>query len=249
RISTAAFDSNNQRVLIWDGKTLFTYEQQDANFKLTTEKNWSQDETDIVLAAGHGHAILATEQGQVAVLRADTLEQVKEHTFPDDQPRFAKVSPNGAYGAVLFHSGRLVVLDLKTGTPALSSIVPRRHNVTAIEFNDQQQLVMVRTGKRIETYDLGNASKIETDSLPYSVGENVARFGLDPVYKIFPKPGKVQDTISYVLTGKRTARIDEGGGLQAVQIEVDPWEPIWHGAVFIAVILTVSSLYIYRQDF
>ncbi len=70
-----------------------------------------------------------------------------------------------------------------------------------------------------------------------------------PIYVVNPKPSAVNGLIQHVLTkdnpisfGQQTEELEES------KIAVDLWTPIWSNALFIAVLLTASCIYLYRQD-
>jgi hypothetical protein len=76
------------------------------------------------------------------------------------------------------------------------------------------------------------------------------RYVLVPLYTVFPKPGELDKTVQYLLTGKETQASDpRRGGLTATQEHLHPWSPVWSGALFMMVTLGIGCLYIQRQEF
>ncbi len=69
------------------------------------------------------------------------------------------------------------------------------------------------------------------------------------MYTVFPKPGELDKTVQYLLSGKETADMGEGGDLSTAQKELDPWRPVWSSLVFMVVVLGLGCLYLERQDF
>jgi hypothetical protein len=60
----------------------------------------------------------------------------------------------------------------------------------------------------------------------------------------------LDNTVQYVLTGKRTT--DLGlfqGSLQQRRDDLNPWQPVVSGLVFVGLMLVVSCIYIERHEF
>jgi hypothetical protein len=75
------------------------------------------------------------------------------------------------------------------------------------------------------------------------------RYILSPLYTVLPKPGELDKTVQYLLSGKETKSTDRGGDLAAAQQELHPWRPVWSSLAFMAVMLTLGCVYLERQDF
>jgi hypothetical protein len=80
--------------------------------------------------------------------------------------------------------------------------------------------------------------------------EMVYYYGILPVYTVFPKPGELDNTVQYVLTGKRTTDLGVfRGDLSQRREDLHPWRPVSSGLAFVAVMLLVACIYIERQEF
>ena len=73
------------------------------------------------------------------------------------------------------------------------------------------------------------------------------RYVLDPLYTIFPKPGELDKTFQYLLSGKETE--DSGEDLSMAQQNLNPWSPLLSSALFTLVVLAVACVYIEWQEF
>ena len=86
---------------------------------------------------------------------------------------------------------------------------------------------------------------------PLTTMESVYRYVIRPIYAVFPKPGELDNSISYLLTERET--IDLGGpgrdDLSAAQLKIDPWAPVWSSLMFVLVMLGIACVYLKRQDF
>ena len=86
-------------------------------------------------------------------------------------------------------------------------------------------------------------------SPPLSLMERVYRYAILPLYTVFPKPGELDKTVQYLLSGKETVEVIEGGDLSTAQKELEPWRPVWSSLAFMVVVLTLGCFYLERQDF
>jgi hypothetical protein len=84
---------------------------------------------------------------------------------------------------------------------------------------------------------------------PLSLLERAYRYAILPVYTVFPKPGELDKTVQYLLSGKETAEVDQRSDLSTAQKELDPWRPVWSSLAFMVVVLTLGCVYLERQDF
>lgn len=76
---------------------------------------------------------------------------------------------------------------------------------------------------------------------------------VDPLYTVFPKPGKLNDVVAYLLTddedGPPANRRGRPNRAAARTSPPDIWMPLWSNLAFMAVLLAATSLYVYRRDF
>jgi ABC-type transport system involved in multi-copper enzyme maturation permease subunit len=70
-----------------------------------------------------------------------------------------------------------------------------------------------------------------------------------PIYWIFPKPSSVDATILYCLKLGNDNKLSlDPALLGQTEPTGDPWQPLWSNAAFVAVMLTLCCVYLYRQD-
>jgi hypothetical protein len=79
--------------------------------------------------------------------------------------------------------------------------------------------------------------------------ERAYYYGFSPLYTVFPKPGELDKTVQYILSGKETAETDRRGDLSTAQKHLHPWRPVWSSLAFMVVVLTLGCLYVQRQDY
>ena len=75
---------------------------------------------------------------------------------------------------------------------------------------------------------------------------------LDPLYTNLPKPGELNNLVSYLRTGEDEVVIaEESGpsGLEEERIALDLWTPLWSNVAFLTVMLSFACWRISRRDF
>ena len=72
-----------------------------------------------------------------------------------------------------------------------------------------------------------------------------------PVYTVCPKPGDLDDTVTYLLSGSKSvdANPRERNDLSSARGQLNPWGPVWSSAAFVLVMLVFSCVYLERQEF
>ena len=72
---------------------------------------------------------------------------------------------------------------------------------------------------------------------------------IDPVHTIFPKPGEMENVVTWLMTKQQTIGPDDTDELSASRQVIDIQEPLWSNLAFLAIMLTVTSVLITRRDF
>jgi hypothetical protein len=80
--------------------------------------------------------------------------------------------------------------------------------------------------------------------------ERVYRYGVLPLYTIFPKPGELDNMVAYLLTEQETAAVSpDAENLSAGQVMLNVKGPVWSSLAFTVVMLGLTCLYVRRADF
>lgn len=245
---SAAMDPVSGDVALFDGiKLLLCARQDDGKYKQVADHSFDT-KRDGKLALAADQVFLSEDAG--AVLRFDRQLKPLE-SLPLESAGAAEavaVSADGAYLAIVARDGHLAVLDAKKGTPLALPLVGQG-DIAAAAFQDHDLLAVDRL-TRVTRYELANLKRAAQLDPPMNVAERIYRYALHPLYTVFPKPGQLNETVSYVLTPKETTpgaiRLEDRN---APQPEVDVWGPIWSNLVFLIVVLAVSCAYVSRKDF
>jgi hypothetical protein len=215
------------------------------------ERKWdSQNGADVVLAFGGDTLLVGHESGRISVYDAEDLQPRGEFTVEGkNQPRFAAAAPGGRHFAVVFHHGRLWLYD-HTANQLTRPRVAGQKDISCVSFPAADRLLVADCATRVTQYRIPDCGVEARYSPPLSLVERIHRYGLAPVYTVFPKPRELDKTVEYVLSGKQTGDLGGGGGdLGTAQRNLHPWRPVWSSLAFVAVMLLAGCVYLHRQDF
>jgi hypothetical protein len=203
----------------------------------------------VVLAYGGDTLLVGREDGRLVAYDTATLAPRREFSVEGkNQPRFVTVAPGGRWFAVVFHHGALWIYDRNTNEMFRPRIAGQR-DVSCCLFPAPNRILVADRATRLTEYELPSWQVSRRHSPPLSVIETGYRYILSPLYTVFPKPGELDKTVQYLLSGKETKSTDHGGDLAAAQQELHPWRPVWSSLAFMAVMLTLGCIYLERQDF
>ena len=230
------------RVSVWtptaDGKYESKVEQQPVE----------QADRPATIAIGGDSVLLALDDGEIHMLQVDShLEPYHEPITPtSDTPRLAMANSAGQF-AVLYQTGYLWEIDPKQGT-AHRAAVTGQGDITAATFLSNGNLAVAEQAVRVSSYQLGSGRQHRW-APPLGILEKVYYWLVQPLYWAFPKPGELDSTARYVLTGEKTMAEEESLDLADQQIKLRPWAPIPSTALFIVLMLGVSCYMMERQEF
>ncbi|MBC8351019.1 MAG: ABC transporter permease subunit [Planctomycetes bacterium] len=209
-----------------------------------------EDSSSKPIALGFGGAslVLAHQDGRIQILDADTLHTRSE--FDDEspnQPRFVVASPDGRSFAITFHNGRVWLYDTESNSTRLAPISGQR-DISGVSFSKNSDLFVIDKTFRVSRYSSPSLELQQRYSPTLGFGGILYRYALVPVYTMFPKPGKLDETFQYLLSGKET-QVADSSDLSIAQEELNPWAPVWSSALFMFVVLGVACVYIEWQEF
>ena len=204
----------------------------------------------IVLCFQGDRLLLGREDGRIQVLDAATLKPLAQFRLEGrNAPRFITAAPDGSRFAIIFHTGQLWLYETTTNAVRKAGVA-RQGRISAAAFTPDGKLLVADWTTHISQYQPNSlALALEQQYTPdLGLLVNSYRYGLLPFYTVFPKPGELNTTFEYLLSGRETKE-REGEDLSAAQRQIDPWTPLWSSAAFTLVMLLLACLYIERQDF
>jgi hypothetical protein len=250
--ASAAMDPQSGAIAIYNEAELIMLETSAGKLAYTvagrSKLPWDSDQHAVV-AFSAGRILVAGVDGRVLLLSGDSPKTEQEfQPRASAPPRFAAASPDGRWFGVVFHDGRLWLYDAEQrqgGFPGISG----QGDLTAVAFASEGRMLVADRINRVTAYRLGSLSVERRLSPPLSFTQGIYRWGVLPLYTIFPKPGELSSTSQYLITGKRAEAIDDSDGLEAAHVQLHPWAPVWSGLGFVAVMLALACVYIERQEF
>jgi hypothetical protein len=202
-----------------------------------------------VLALGGDTLLVGRDDGQIIAYEAQTLTPRCEFLVEgQNQPRFVMAAPGGRYFAVVFHHGTLWIYDREADEMFRPRITGQR-DISCCIFPAADRILVADRTTRVSLYELPGWRLGRRYGPPLSPVEAIYRYGLSPLYTVFPKPGELDKTVQYVLSGKETADGGSAGDLTVAQKGLHPWRPVWSSLAFMAVVLVLGCVYLERQDY
>ena len=148
--------------------------------------------------------LVGREDGRVIAYDAATLAPRREFTLEGkNQPRFVTAAPGGRWFAVVFHHGALWIYDRKANEMFRPRITGQR-DISCCIFPAANRILVADRATRLTEYELPSWQASRRYSPPLSLIETVYRYILLPLYTVFPKPGELDKTVQYLLSGKET---------------------------------------------
>lgn len=250
RPSDAAMNERTGELAIYTRGTVQVLARSaEGNYEMKAELEIEDSSSKpIALGFGGDSLMLAHQDGRVQVLDAETLRPRSEFDEESpNQPRFVVASPDGRWFGVVFHSGRLWIYDAESDKIRLASVAGQG-DVSGVSFSQDGDLFAIDKTFRVSRYALDSFELKHRYSPRLGFGGMLYRYALVPVYTMFPKPGKLDETFQYLLSGKDT-QVADVGDLSIAQGQIDPWAPVWSSALFMFVVLLIACVYIEWQEF
>jgi hypothetical protein len=245
----AATDPVSGRVVVNVGNTQAMLKPADG--KYLVEESFQHESKDELLIGFAGDRYLtASQNGLIHVFNANGKGLLDlQKPFGTNEPRQIVTSPNGRWAAVLFHHRKVWVYDSQDGR----SFVPPLNgqgDISAVAFSSDSSFFAADRFGRITRYSSKESFAIKEtmEPEPDFLETLYTRF-IDPVHTIFPKPGEMENVVTWLMTRQQTIGPDDTDELSASRQVIDIQEPLWSNLAFLAIMLTVTSVLITRRDF
>ena len=207
-----------------------------------------------LIAAGGDKVLMAEADGSIEILNQSNLEVVTTGSIPaGDKPKRVEMAPDGSHAAVLTHAGAVVVFHAADNVFATLTVDTPR-TISGIRFLDGSQLA-IGAGRSILIVNptTGETLKSWTGQIQWPV--HLYDYVVKPLHAVFPRPGDLDNTVRYLVTGESSVAVEDEGGagdeddLSAPRIVFNPWASFGTNSAFLAVMLLLGCLYIARSDF
>ena len=221
----AAADPKEPRIVVCAGNLihLLAQQQDGALLPIAQRSLGSKEKEGSAIAIAGDLVVVGREDGKVLVLSAADLS-IRQELFleSNSQPRFVAALRDGSRFAVLFQNRNLWFIDGHTGA-ATQAPLPSQGQISGFAWTPNRLLV-ADYANRVVAYDLEKLARQEVYRSPPTRFELAYYYIVDPLHTVFPKPRLLNNTVRYMLTGKRTT--DGGlfqGDLSQQREDLHPW--------------------------
>jgi hypothetical protein len=202
------------------------------------------------IAFGGNTLLLALGDGRILAMDAATYQW--RGAFKPEQsvePRFVAAAPDGSQFSLLFHNGRLYFYDPASNELRLADVAGQG-NICGVNYGPDGQLLIADRINRVSVYSRSDMEPQHQYAPSLATVYTLYRYVILPMYTLFPKPGELDRTFDYLLSGKETTSDREiADDLEAVRQNFNPWTPLWSSAAFMLVVLLIACVYVEYQEF
>ena len=187
--------------------------------------------------------------GQVITFDAQTLKERRGY-LPESRVGIETLtgSPDGRWFALGYANQNLWMLDTENDEQIVKPSVRGQGNVSSVAFDRQSQLCVVDREDRLTVYDPATLKVVDTYDASGGLIENLYRYVVHPLYRVFPKPGEFYKVVRH-LSSTRDTRDNTSIDLIGEKATPDPYAPLWSGLLFMAVMLGLSCWVFQRRDY
>ncbi|MFN3190324.1 MAG: ABC transporter permease [Aureliella sp.] len=250
--NAAATQDGSGLVVFSSGKIDLLTLNDDGQFQVavSTELKDGADNTEATLVQmNQDYCVIIRDGLPVKIL--DSELATKSTIELDDEQEVKQIAwvPGKNQLTIVTHSGDLLLLDCDNET--LSDYdIPVSGKISSADWISKQELwvgVQPNAAALIDTSTM--QVKRSLDPKPSTL-ESIYNWGVYPLYVVLPKPAALDDAMLYVLSGNETQSLNGiTNDLQAAQLELDVWTPIFSNLGFVIFTLGVSCLYVARKEF
>nr|WP_220497980.1 ABC transporter permease [Rhodopirellula sp. JC639] len=206
------------------------------------------------MAVSGSAVLLARADEPMRWIDAATLETLLEFPSPQDQTVVAAEGVGQADRFAVLTTDGLVRIATRSGDDLVWTMLPQRE-VTAIEFDAPSgRLAIAHHIDSIDFVTLGSDATPQTTvdrtiRPSLTSWRSVDRYLITPLRTLTPQTGELSQTVAALVSGKTSFAI--GGSSEEDQevVQLKILRPVVSCSLFLAVMLTVSSVYFARRDF
>ena len=207
------------------------------------------DKAPLFVRATDKHLLMGNEDGDLLLYDADDVVLLKQFSPLrwNDEPRFVYTSLTTEHFYVLTYSHALQRVDA-IAQSLTEPHWPHQGNISAFQPLPNGRGVVASIGDRITVLDM-STGKVESEQVPeMATWIWVFHRILSPVYRVFPRPSDLNETVQYLTSEESTIVTSAADIMGTARVTLNPWDPIKANLVFLFVILVISCVYIERQE-
>lgn len=250
--SNAAATQDGQGLIVFSSGNLDFLKLTDQGLEIvsTAKLDGDADNTEAALVQMNTSFCVVARDGLPLKILDSELQPVTQVALPKD----AKVKqmvwiPGSDQLSIVTHAGILFRLDCQQAVIEPMQL-PISADVSCIHWIDEQQAYLATKPNSVYKIDFGTQEVVDSFVPSPTTLESVYRYGVNPLYRLLPKPAALDDAMLYLLTGNETQSMSViTNDLEAAQLELDVWTPILSNLAFVIVVLGISCIYIARKEF
>ncbi len=266
---SAAVNQETGDVVIYSGGLVTIFSESDGKFKMVTSKKLEGPKDQKVALSYAGDRLLVSRETEGFYLMdgqsLETIDNFKTNTSKINV-RSISPTPNGDKFAVVLENNELWICNVADETFVQDSCGIRT-DIASASFMDNDKIAIVDVWKKVFVVDINSHKQVESFREESSRFQWIYRYVILPIYTIFPKPGKLNNTVQYFVTGDDTREDYTVTFLKLVsmsqpmgnfgemlesafpRVNLEPWPPVWNGFFFICVVLGIGCIFIERQQY
>lgn len=250
-----AFNSKNQSVSIVRDETISRFDLVDGKYK--KGKTIELENSDgAFLVAGGNWIVAALNTGTIQLFDAETLEPGPSFK-PQNQSPFSQAvaSNDGKHFAFRCRNRTLWILNtdrldsIKAGDAIKKANVSGQGTITAVSFNDQNQMWYSKRYNRAQLVDLDSMDSVQSRSPKSGWFATIFEYGINPLYWVCPKPGEFYKLVTHLSAAPEDEDVESSVDLRSVSDAKNPWQPLWSGLLFMCGMLFLTCLVFHFRDF
>ncbi len=255
---------NNHKLadLNWSNSEIATYNRGNLSvFRFNSQTNQYQLHRSVTVDTGsnpgmscrvayQGNTILVVlGNGQIISFQGDTLKEQKGY-LPESRvvAQSVTASRDGRWFAVCYRDETLWLLDTQNDQQMTKPNITGQGTISLANFNEQGQMLVADRTDRVTAYDLDGLSKHKTWSPGGDTMDKIWRWGVRPLYTVFPKPGEFYRVVTHLSNANDTSE-NRDVDLEFTSDTENPWSPLFSGLNFMAIMLFLSCLWFWRTDY
>ena len=202
------------------------------------------------VAYANNTLIAVAGNGRVVGLNATSMEPLPPMKTGETTAGIETIatSSDGKWIAMVYGNQQLWLMDVDNDRKLYRPSVTGSSNTSSVSFDAGSRLCVFDRENRLTVYDTANLSSVQQYAPRDTWFEMAYRYGVSPLYTVFPKPGEFYKVTNYLSSTRNTIN-NPALDLILEPTEPNPLSPLWSGLGFMVVMLGLSCWIFHFKDF
>ncbi len=243
---------DGKSLIVYNSDTIDTLKRED-NGKLVVEhtlKIGEKTDASVLIAASDEHIVIGREGQPLSIYDRSLQQTAVTVAIPGNvDPRQIQSIGQSDRFSVVDHDNRLWIVDPTAKTISQANC-PNQGAITGISWmSDDEAWVGVRPNIAIQ-WNMSTGQVVRRLEPTQSRLEFFYSYIARPLYIVSPKPSSLNGVLQKLLQRDRAGQTQLfNNDLAAFRVEVEVWQPIISNLIFVAVLLGIGCLYVWRKEF